>query len=403
MEREYYTDAYTSEFDAVCTAVRDIDGKSALVLNRTYFYPTSGGQQHDLGTLGGLPIVDVTIADDDAILHIVDRPVSADAVGRVLKGVIDRERRYDHMQQHSGQHLLSQTFAQLFGFETASVHFGATESTMDLTTPEIHPALIAEAERFATTMVFSNLPIRTYFVDEQGLAKLPLRRPPKVTGNIRIVEIDQFDYSACGGTHVRWTGEIGPIKVVKTERHKNLTRVTFLCGWRAVRDYNVKHGLLTEAAGLFSNEYSQVPELIARLQEQNKQLQRTLDERNAGLLAMEANALAAHAQCFGDTAVIAHLFADKDAGDVRQIAAHLQAQPGHVALLASTKGGKVAAVFARSEGINLHAGNLLRDALIQFGGGGGGRADLAQGGGIAVDDAQAMLDFAAAQVNETLT
>ena len=252
-------------------------------------------------------------------------------------------------------------------------------------------------------MVFSNLPIRAYFVDEAGLARLPLRRPPKVTGQIRIVEIEKFDYSACGGTHVRWTGEIGPVKVVKTERRKDQTRVTFLCGWRAVRDYAAKHALLMQAANLFSNEYSQVPELIARLQEQNKQVQRELDARNRQLLTYAADALLAGGTQIGDVNAIAHLFTDKDAGEVRHMAAHVQAQPGQVALLASTHGGKVAVVFARSEGVDLHAGNLLRDALKQYGGGGGGRPDLAQGGGINPDDAQAMLDFALAQVKATLT
>lgn len=401
-QRVYYTDAYTTEFDAMVTAVRDVNGKSALVLDHTYFYPTSGGQQHDLGTLGGLSVTDVAVADDGAVLHMVDGAVPAAAAGQAVHGAIDWERRYDHMQQHSGQHLLSQTFAAIFGFETVSVHFGAVDSTLDLATPSLDDAVIAEVERFANTMVFSNLPIRAYFVDEAGLARLPLRRPPKVTGEIRVVEIEQFDYSACGGTHVRWTGEIGPVKVVKTERRKDQTRVTFVCGWRAVRDYTAKHGLLMQAAGLFSNEASQVPELIARLQEQNKQLQRELDERNTRLLALEADALVGHGEAVGAANVIVRRFDDKDANGVRLMASQLQAQPQQVILLASTLGGKVATVFARSEGVDLHAGNLLRDALKQFGGGGGGRPDLAQGGGISPDDAQAMLDFALAQVKATL-
>ncbi|MCB9158522.1 MAG: alanyl-tRNA editing protein [Caldilineaceae bacterium] len=402
-KRAYYTDAYTTDFHAMVEEVRAVDGGSALVLDTTYFYPTSGGQQHDVGTLSGLPVVDVAVADDGEILHVLDRPVRDNAAGQAVHGLIDWERRYDHMQQHSGQHLLSATFTALFGLETVSVHFGAVDSTLDLDTSELDDAVIAEAERFANTMVFSNLPIRAYFVDEAGLARLPLRRPPKVTGQIRIVEIEKFDYSACGGTHVRWTGEIGPVKVVKTERRKDQTRVTFLCGWRAVRDYAAKHALLMQAANLFSNEYSQVPELIARLQEQNKQVQRELDARNRQLLTYAADALLAGGTQIGDVNAIAHLFTDKDAGEVRHMAAHVQAQPGQVALLASTHGGKVAAVFARSEGVDLHAGNLLRDALKQYGGGGGGRPDLAQGGGINPDDAQAMLDFALAQVKATLT
>ncbi len=346
-ERLYYSDSYTTEFEAVVTHIAQIDGNSALVLDRTHFYPTSGGQPHDLGTLGG--------ADCDRCRSRMTMarfctwwttPGTGECVGHIVHGSLDWDRRYDHMQQHAGQHLLSQTFYQLFGYETLSVHFGAQESTLDLKTSTVDDVELKEAERFANTLVFSNLPIRTYFVDEGEIMRLPLRRPPQVTGKVRIVEIQQFDWSACGGTHVRYTGEIGIVKVVKQERHKDRVRLTFLCGWRSVRDYAAKHDLLTSAALLFSNEAGQVPELIARSLEQNKLQQRRIDELAQQLLRFEADALVAAARDVGAVRVVVHLFDDKDADAVRAMASQLQSRPATVALLASNAGDKVSVVFA---------------------------------------------------------
>lgn len=399
-ERLYYTDSYSTYFDATITQVTQVDGRSAVALDRTFFYPTSGGQPHDVGTLNAWRVTDVIAAADGEILHVLDQPVDSAAVGHLVQGEIDWDRRYDHMQQHAGQHLLSQSCFQLLGYDTLSVHFGATESTLDLDTDSLSAAEVAELERFANTMVFSNLPIRSYFATDDEVTRLPLRRAPKVTGTIRIVEIHQFDWSACGGTHVRTTGEIGAIKIVKQERRKNQTRLTFLCGWRSLRDYTNKHDLLMNAATLFSNEVSLVPELIARNQQLNKELQHRVDELNTQLLGYETQILAATAEPMGTGRVIVHLFQDKDAGAIRAMASQLQMQPGTIALLASTAGEKVAVVFARSDDQTIHAGNLLRSALQEFGGSGGGRAELAQGGGIKVGEVQAMLDFALAAIKE---
>ncbi|MCB0041133.1 MAG: alanyl-tRNA editing protein, partial [Caldilinea sp.] len=273
-DRLYYTDSYLAAFESPVFAIDDVDGRPAVRLAQSCFYPTSGGQLHDTGTLGGMAVVDV-VAADDGVLHVLDG-APAFGVGDVVRGAIDWPRRYDHMQQHSGQHLLSQHFFRHFGWETVSVHFGAEESTLDLDTPDVSPAQLAEIEALANDMAYRALPIRAYLVDETGLAAVPLRRPPKVTGVIRIVEIEAFDYSACGGTHVRTTAEIAPIKLVRQERRRNQTRITFLCGLRACRDYSRKHDLLLTTAALFSNEPAAVPSLVERLQEQSRAAEREL-------------------------------------------------------------------------------------------------------------------------------
>lgn len=397
-ERLYYTDAYLTAFDARVTAVEAHDGRPAVRLAQSCFYPTSGGQLHDTGTLGGMAVVDV-VAADDGVLHVLDG-APAFGAGDVVHGAIDWARRYDHMQQHSGQHLLSQHFFRHFGWETVSVHFGAEESTLDLDTPDVSPAQLAEIEALANEMAYRSLPIRAYFVDESGLAAVPLRRPPKVTGAIRIVEIEAFDYSACGGTHVRITAEIAPIKLVRQERRRTQTRVTFLCGLRACRDYTRKHDLLLATAALFSNEPAAVPSLVQRLQEQSRAAERELGQLGEQLAGYEAADLLARGTVVNGVTLVAWLSSQHSPDALKAVAARLNEHPKTVALLGSVAGDKVTAIFCRSADVDLHMGTLLRDSLRAFGGGGGGRPDYAQGGGVAPDLAQAVLDHARTLVIE---
>ncbi|MEZ4731140.1 MAG: DHHA1 domain-containing protein [Caldilineaceae bacterium] len=393
-KRLYYTDAYQTEFDAQMTAVTTVNGQPALVLDQSCFYPSSGGQPYDIGTLNGKPVVDVIAGEQGEVYHVLSEALPEAQVGQVVHGVIDWERRYDHMQQHAGQHLLSQIFYQHFGFETASVHFGATESTLDLETPEITPAQIAEAETAAMTLVYAALPINAYFVSDSEIATIPLRRPPKVSGEVRIVEIEHFDYSACGGTHCRSTAEIGPIKLIRVERRRGQVRLTFLCGKRAWCDYQHKHILITEAANLFSNEISQVPTLIERNANQLKAFQRQIDDLQEALLAVEATQLLATATRLGPYRLVKQVFTDKDAPTVKRLAAQLQQQQQVICLLGSIQEEKATVIFARAADVALHSGQLLRECLQTVGGKGGGKEELAQGGGITRQQAETVLAFA---------
>jgi alanyl-tRNA synthetase len=405
-QRLYYSDAYRTGFDAIVMAVTHHNGQPAVILDQTYFYPTSGGQLFDTGRLGDRQVVDVVAGPsgrpDGEIFHLLDGELPAASVGRSIHGVIDWPRRYDHMQQHSGQHLLSQVFYRLFGFETVSVHFGAAESTLDLDTPSMEVALLDEAERYANDLIYAGLPIKVYTVTEAELPETPLRRPPKVAGQIRIVEIDRFDYSACGGTHVRTTAEIAPLKLTRLERRRGQTRVTFLCGRRALDDYATKHRLLSQVAGLYSTEMAEAPKLVERSLAQVKELQRNLDELGERLLRYEAADLVHKASELKRLRLVVHLFEDKDARALKILATLLQEQPDMVALLASTFGEKLSVVFACAENVSLHAGNLLRAALQQFGGNGGGRPDFAQGGVADPRVGQPLLDFAMQKIAEQI-
>jgi alanyl-tRNA synthetase len=350
------------------------------LLDQSYFYPTSGGQPFDTGELGGQRVVEVLVGSDGELQHFLASQPTDLRPGQTVYGRIDWPRRYDHMQQHSGQHLLSQVFYRLFGFETLSVHFGAHESTLDLDAPMIEPSQLDEAERYANQLAYRTVPIRAYFVDDAELPTIPLRRPPKVTGAIRIVEIEQFDYSACGGTHVRTTGEIGPIKLTKAERRRGQTRLTFLCGQRSLEDYRRKHQLLGQIANLYSTDIHETPTLVARDLTQIKELQRTVDLLQEQLLGYEAAALVQTSPPSGAYRIVVQWSAERAVNALKMLANQLQQHPGVVALLGTNEDGKLSVVFARSPDVDLHMGNLLRDTLARFGGKGGGRPDFAQGG-----------------------
>jgi alanyl-tRNA synthetase len=397
-KHNYYSDSYTTRFDATLLDVVEYEGRPALLLDQTYFYPTSGGQANDLGIINNWPVSDVVAGEHGQIYHVLAAMPDPAPVPGPVQGVIEWARRYDHMQQHSGQHLLSQLFYRLFGMETVSVHFGDTESTLDLDAATVTPEQLAQAEASANDLVYEALPVMAYIVNDSELASIPLRRPPKVNGEIRIVEIQGYDYSACGGTHVRTTAEIGPIKLLRQERRRGQTRITFLCGKRAVADYAHKHDLLTQAAAVYSTDIAQVPELMARAQEQVKTLQRQVDELTTRLLSFEVEDVAARAIAAGNQQVVMQSWADRPVDAVKTLANLLQARPGTIALLATTAGGKATVIFARSGDVDVHMGNLLRDALKAFGGGGGGRPEYAQGGGVAVDQVAALLEYAAAQI-----
>ena len=402
-KHNYYTDAYTTRFQATLLAMTEWEGRPALLLDETYFYPTSGGQANDLGTINGWPVVDVVAGANGQILHVLaEPPAPVPTLGptfSTVEGVIDWSRRYDHMQQHSGQHLLSQLLYRRFGTETVSVHFGEIESTLDVDAATVTPEQLTQAETEANDLVYAALPITAYSVTDAELPSVPLRRPPQVSGEIRIVEIQDYDYSACGGTHVHTTAEIGPIKLLRQERRRGQTRITFLCGKRAIADYVRKHDLLTQAAAIYSTDIAQVPELLARGQEQVKTLQRQVDELTVRLLSFEVEEIAATATTLGDAHVVVQSWADRSVDAVKTLANLLQARPRTIALLATTMGGKATVVFARSEDVDKHMGNLLRDALKAFGGGGGGRPELAQGGGVAVEQIPALLAFGVEALN----
>ena len=388
-ERLFWQDPYQRHFRAWVMETLTFKGQPAAVLDRTCFYPTSGGQPHDLGTLGGIPVVEVLEEEGGKIIHLLERPLMLGPV----EGEIDWSRRFDHMQQHTGQHILSQAFERELNAATTSFHLGSEVVTIDVAIPTLSPKEAARVEALANRIVIEDRPVHAKEYDEEEASSLPLRKAPVVHGRIRIVEVEGFDLSACGGTHVRRTGEVGPIHIRRWERRRGQVRVEFLCGWRALEDYAKRDRLLQEAANQLSVGTEELSEAIQRLQKAEQLARRTAESLRKRLLDYELPQLLAEAEPLGEMRVLCRLLEGYDAGNMRYIAQNLTQTPGIVALLAVNEPSPQLC-FARSENLPLDMSQLLRQVVAPYGGRGGGRSHVAQGGGVAPEDLEQILQKA---------
>lgn len=375
-ERLYYNDSYLREFDGNVVEHTTHEGKTAVVLDRTAFYPTSGGQPFDTGTLGGVRVLDVVDADDGRILHVVDRAPD----GASVSGKIDWARRFDHMQQHTGQHVLSAAFDRLLKVRTESFHLGADYSTIDLAR-ELSVAEIARGEEEANRVVWENRPVAIRFAGADDITALALRKEPKREGSLRLVDVQEFDLSACGGTHVARTGAIGMIAVAATERFRGGSRITFLCGGRALTGYRFLKDAVAGSVRALSVLPGELPAAIERLQADGKERRKQIKEYQSRIAVQEADALADAAETAGETRLVAASLAGWDAAGLKAIAARIVERPGYVVCLVSEP-PPAAIVVARSAGLPHDAGALLKELVERHGGKGGGRPELAQGGGL---------------------
>lgn len=396
-ERLYYTDSYLRSFTARVVERLDSNGQPAVILDRSAFYPDGGGQPSDRGWLNQTPVVDVlTRVTDDAVVHVLAAPEPADQV----TGVVDGVRRFDLMQQHTGQHILSQAFIHTCDAETVSFHLNPDPRegalTIDLNTAALTPQEFDRAEEFANTIVYENRPVTARFVNNEELATLPLRKPPKVDQAIRLVEIEGFDWSGCGGTHVARTGEVGLIKIVKLERRGAETRVEFRCGRRAWHDYRHKHQLISQVAADLTTGFGEIDQAIGRLQAEAKAARKQLAEAEARLQQYEAQDLLRASEPHGDFGLIVQTWANRDAAYLKRMASLLAAQPRTVALLGAT-GTALALVFARSKDLPVDLAKLLKETAAQLGGKGGGSPDFAQAGGPAVSEVRLQAALAEAR------
>jgi alanyl-tRNA synthetase len=401
--RLYYDDAYQTTFESRVVEKRQGKNRLGIVLEETLFYPERGGQPYDLGALNQIPVYAVEEDETSTVVHWI--PKDAALLDSNVRGQIDWKRRFDHMQQHTGQHILSQAFVKTLGADTVGFHLSAAYSTIDLNTDTLTSAELAQAELLANQIIFENRPVLTYFADEAQVKTLPLRKPPSVSGAIRIVNIQDFDWSACGGTHVAQTGAVGIIKVVRQEHRGSETRLTFLCGSRALTHYESLHSLTDNLARLFSVGIEDLPASVERLQAQAQAERKQKEEMLQQLLDLEGQALEDKSRAVGSISLVAQLFESRTQDEVRQLARRLIASPGTVALLGTLpppgsdqtpRKGQL--VFARSEDVDHNMRELLQRVCKVTGGGGGGSPELAQGGGIPEN----MLERALAQAEEWL-
>lgn len=379
-ERLYHHDSFLYDFDARVVETLERGGKSAVVLDRTAFYPTSGGQVHDLGALIAsgqlIAITDVADEEDGRILHFTS---SSLAVGTQVHGSVDAARRRDHMQQHSGQHVLSASFIQLFNMPTVSFHMGEESCTIDLETSALSAAQAQKAELLANEVIAEDRPVSIRFVTLEVARQLGLRKlPPKQTGDLRLINIADFDLCACGGTHVRATGQIGSIQLRKIEKVKQGLRVEFVCGLRAVATARRDYMALTEAAGLYSSHIHDLPEQIRKSLAETKSAAKVQHKLLEELAEFQAGSLLSQAD--GPPRMITAFFAERDATFIKLLAQKLTSGKTDVIALLAAGSGQPTLVFAQSPGQKHNMGQLMKDAMAQLGGRGGGTADMAQGG-----------------------
>jgi len=373
--RIYYTDALAREFDATVLTCAPAGDRFEVVLDATAFYPSSGGQPFDTGRLGVARVLDVLDADDGGVRHVVDVAL---AVGGTVHGLIDWPRRFDHMQQHTAQHVLSAAFDRAFDVRTVSFHLGAESSTIDLAR-EVTAAEIARAEAEANQVIWEDREVVVRFVSEEEAALLPLRKEPLRTGTLRLVDVTDFDLSACGGTHVPRTGMVGMIAVAGWERFKGASRVSFVAGGRALRSHGSLRDAVTAATRVLSVAPSELASGIERLQTELKEAGREVRRLREDVAVWRAGELRQQGETVGPYRGVLMAIPGWDATALRSLATAIVSEPGFVVVLTGD-GQPVPVVVARSGDVDVDAGAWLKRATLELGGRGGGRPELAQGG-----------------------
>ena len=439
-ERLYYNDSHLIEFEArVIDKTERVSGWTAVTLDRTAFYPTGGGQPSDTGTLNGLRVVECIDNEDAGVLHVIQG--HAPEVGVTVQGRVDWSRRLDHMQQHTGQHILSQAFVTLFNAPTRSFRVleQSCEIDVDLSNPSSD--IIERAVELANNVIWEDRPITIHNVTAEEAAKLPLRKDPAREGELRLIEVEGFDLTPCGGTHAHRTGEVGIIAVRHWERAKGLTRIEFVAGVRALADYRRANKTARDVAALYSAARDDAAKLTARVLDENKDLHRRLRALEEIAARVEAEGLLGgrdadrndperpdreavkgssrklsarretsetDAKSVSDpdgveeskARVVARVFDNRDAESLKHLAQALITHPGVIALLGSKDQGTARLVFARSADAPGDMNALMREACAMLDGRGGGKPDMAQGGGKNVEKLQAAVEQAVSALAE---
>jgi alanyl-tRNA synthetase len=368
-QRLYYTDSYLRDFEA--SVVERGDEGRRIYLDRTAFYPTSGGQPFDTGRLAGVPVIDV-VDEGERVAHLLASPIREDRVG----GQVEWSRRFDHMQQHTGQHLLSAVAADSLGCSTMAVHFGGKTSTIDLEGPQLTSDQVAALEATANQVVVENRPVQVSF--EEASEAIGLRKRPPRSGTIRVVTIEQLDRSACGGTHVRATGEIGAILIRKIERVRKATRLEFLCGGRAITQARADYALLSRLAGELSAPPEEIPHLLEVQRAELKEAQSARRDAESRVDLLQARELYAAAvpDAVGIRSVVLR-DAVSSLETLRRLAQAFATLPR--AMFIGVAADSPAVVLSTSSDSGINAAGVLKGVLALVGGRGGGSATLAQG------------------------
>lgn len=379
-DRLYYDNAYLTEFDAVVLEAKEENGENLVRLDRSAFYPTSGGQPFDVGTLNEANVLDVFVDKEGEVWHKTDRKLEK---GRAVHGKIDWERRFDHMQQHAGEHMLANAAYRLLGGHTIGLHLGRDFSTIDMDLPggKTHITIeeIRALEDDVNKNIQKNVPIRCYFPDEETLLSLPLRKPPTVSEHVRIVQIGDYEYCACGGTHPENAGEIGLVKILSATPSRGKLRLAFVCGMRAYIEMRRRYEEIERAANVLSTAWENLSSQVEALLEKAKNAEYQLRQEKKNAALMKAGELYENAEEVNGVRVIKHVFASLGMEGLREAGNRIIENGNAVALLADEGEKGYMLFFARSENVDANMGKILSESAKKHGGKGGGRSDFAQG------------------------
>ena len=379
----YYDSSYLIEWETKCIKKFERENEYFVVLEESAFYPEGGGQPSDEGTINGIPVLDV-FNEDAEVLHKVEVLPEGDKV----RCLIDWKRRFDHMQQHSGQHLLSAVCLTLLNARTVSFHLGKEYASIDIDIPDINPEQVKWIEDEVNKQVFMNRKITSYFITNEQLKEITLVKKPKVTEYIRIVEIEDIEYNACGGTHVSQTGEIGMIKIIKVEKQKGMVRLFFKCGYRAQEDYNSALQILSRLSARFNTGRNTILDRVDKWDQDQQDMEKQLESLNEKLESYQINELLQQTK----GKIVAHVFEDKALKDLLRLASKLAEEDEFIVLLASTAENKV---ILKNNGTkeSIACGQLFKAHLSKFNGKGGGNAESAQAGFTTSEDLQSFVAF----------
>lgn len=373
----YHENVYLKEFTADIVGILEKEGKYHVLLDQTAFYPEGGGQPHDLGWIGDSE-VEYVYEENNLIYHVINIPPE---ILQYVKCKIDWERRFDHMQQHLGQHILSSAFDNLYDAATVGFHLGTEFVTIDITLEDITKQQVERAEYLSNQVIWNNLHVKQLYPDSETLQSLPLRKQPKVTDNIRIVEIDQVDFSPCGGTHPSHTGEVGILKIRRWEKIRDTTRLEFICGSRALKDYTWKNDQINTLSNLFSVKDLDTQISVERMYHENQNMKKDLKSMKDLLMEYEAKSLYDQSEVSNSARIINKVFDGRDFGELRQLAAKVVSHPNVVVLLGTKDNEKAQIILSRSSEININMNELFKEIAPLINGKGGGNQQTAQGGG----------------------
>jgi alanyl-tRNA synthetase len=406
-DRLYYHDSFLYDFEAEISEIAD-SPRPALILDRSAFYPTSGGQIHDTGTITAgdtqLKVTEVADTEDGRIVHYFEAERDFDKAtlkpGTHIHARIDSFRRRDHMQQHSGQHVLSAAFIRLYDIHTVSFHMADDYCSIDLDTPTLTKEQVESAERLANEIILENHPVEIRFVAREEIEKLGLRKPPKTDRDeLRIIDIRDVDVSACGGTHVNQTGQIGCILLRKFEKVRQGWRVEFVAGQRAVSTARKDYIALTETAEFFSAHIYDVPLQAHKSLEEIRSLRKQREQSLEELASAQATTILAETPETNGRKVVVRTFADREMNFLKLMAQKLTRSASNVVALLASTSPQPSLVFAQSSGQPFDMSALLKQAMATLGGRGGGSKDMAQGGITNVEGIEAAVKQVAASLN----